>query len=151
MTAAISDNNSSEVEEDVAADSWDIVVLVVSSLLIGQVLIVYRIDALTLPNFTLIKAPSQFRYDWHCVAWCDQFLIGISSFTKVFVTKFIFYTGGIPQRLYTDLHSVGTEKTSAALWQRKRAQRCNSDIANSYVTALTVTGTQILMVNAYMT
>ena len=48
MTAAISDNNSSEVEEDVAADSWDIVILVVSSLLIGQVVIVYRIDALNI-------------------------------------------------------------------------------------------------------
>ena len=35
-------------------------ILVVSSLLIGQVVIVYRIDALTLPNFTLIKALASF-------------------------------------------------------------------------------------------
>ena len=60
MTAAISGNNCSQVEEDVAADSWDIVVLGVSSLLIGHVAIVYRIDALILPNFTLMKALASF-------------------------------------------------------------------------------------------
>ena len=49
------------------------------------------------------------------------------------------YTGGILQRLDTDVHSVMTAKTSTALWQRKRAQRCDSDGADSNYTALTVT------------
>ena len=52
--------------------------------------------------------------------------------------KFV-YTGGILQRLDTDVHSAVTAKTSTALSQRKRAQRCDSDGADSNVTALTVT------------
>ena len=36
------------------------------------------------------------------------------------------YTGGVPQRLDRDVHSVVTAKTSTALWQRKRVQRCDS-------------------------
>ena len=60
MTTAISDNSCSQVEEDVTADSRGIVVLGVSSLLIGHVVIVYRTDALILPNFTLIKALASF-------------------------------------------------------------------------------------------
>ena len=49
------------------------------------------------------------------------------------------YTGGILQRLETDVHRAVTAKTSTALWQRKRAQRCDSDGADSNVTALTAT------------
>ena len=49
------------------------------------------------------------------------------------------YTLGIPQRLDTGVNSVVTAKTSTALRQRKRAQRCDSDGADSNVTALTVT------------
>ena len=49
------------------------------------------------------------------------------------------YTLGIPQRLDTDVNSVMRAKTSTALRQRKRAQRCDSDGADSYVTVLTVT------------
>ena len=51
----------------------------------------------------------------------------------------LFYTGGILQRLYTDVHSAVTAKMSTALLQRKRAQRCDSDGADSNITALTVT------------
>ena len=36
------------------------------------------------------------------------------------------YTGGIPQQLDTDVHSIVKKKTSTALWQRKRAQHCDS-------------------------
>ena len=53
--------------------------------------------------------------------------------------KRLVYTGGILQRLDTDVHSVVTAKRSTALWQRKRAKRCDSDGADSNVTALTVT------------
>ena len=49
-------------------------------------------------------------------------------------------TGGIQQRLDTDVHSAVTVKTETALRQRKRAQPFGSDGADSYVTALTVTG-----------
>ena len=47
----------------------------------------------------------------------------------------------ILQQLDTDVHSTVTAKTSTALWQRKRAQRCDSGGADSNVTALTVTVT----------
>ena len=43
------------------------------------------------------------------------------------------YTGGIPQRLDTDVHSAVSAKTL------KRAQRCDRDGTDSNVTALTVT------------
>ena len=49
------------------------------------------------------------------------------------------YTGGILQRLDTDVHSAVTVKTSTALRQRKRIHRCDSGGADSNVTALTVT------------
>ena len=52
---------------------------------------------------------------------------------------FLTYTGGIPQRLDTDVHSVVTANTSTTLWQRKRAQFCDSNDADSNVTALKVT------------
>ena len=48
------------------------------------------------------------------------------------------YTGSIPQRLGTDVHSIVTAKTSTVLWQRKREERCDSDGADSNVTVLTV-------------
>ena len=70
------------------------------------------------------------------VTWRDP---AVFDRTKVFVSKFIFYRGGTPQRSDTDVHSVVTTKTSAVLWQQTRVQRCNSDGANSNVTALTVT------------
>ena len=49
-------------------------------------------------------------------------------------------TGWIQQRLDTDVLSAVTVKTETALRQRKRAQPFGSDGADSYVTALTVTG-----------
>ena len=41
------------------------------------------------------------------------------------------YTGGIPQRLDTGVYSAVTAKTNTALWQRKRAQRCDSSGSDS--------------------
>ena len=57
----------------------------------------------------------------------------------VILPHMIYYTGGILQRLDTDVHSAVTAKMSTALWQRKPAQRCDSDGAGSNVTALTLT------------
>ena len=47
------------------------------------------------------------------------------------------YTGGILPRLDTDVHSAVTAKTSTALWQRKQAQRCDSENKDSAVAAKT--------------
>ena len=52
---------------------------------------------------------------------------------------FLFLPTGILQRLGTDVHSAVTAKMSIALWQRKRARRCDSDGVDSNVTVLTVT------------
>ena len=41
------------------------------------------------------------------------------------------YTGGIPQRLDTDVHSAVTTKTSTAMWQRKQGQHCDSSGSDS--------------------
>ena len=57
---------------------------------------------------------------------------GIQSYvnSKSLHVQLKLYTRGILQRLDTDVHR---------LWQRKRAQRCDSDGPDSNVTALTVT------------
>ena len=52
------------------------------------------------------------------------------------------YTGGIAQQLDTDMHSTVTAKTSTALWQRKRAQHCDSENEHSAVAAKTSVTTQ---------
>ena len=46
------------------------------------------------------------------------------------------YTGGILQRLDTDVHSAVTAKMSTVLWQWKRAQHCDSKNEHSAVTAM---------------
>ena len=46
------------------------------------------------------------------------------------------YTGGILQRLDTDVHNAVTAKTSTALWQRRRARHCDSENEHGAVTAM---------------
>ena len=90
-------------------------------MIIGHVLIVCRINALILPNFTLQKAQASFplnstvslHWTHSGVTWCDQFLIGILSFTKVFVL----HQGGIPQRLDTQRwNSSGSDSAEMTMW-----------------------------------
>ena len=70
------------------------------------------------------------------VVWKFMF----SVFWYAYVSAEIsWYTGGILQRLDTDVHSAVTAKMSSVLWQRKRAQCCDGNGADSNVTALTVT------------
>ena len=49
------------------------------------------------------------------------------------------YTGGILPRLDTDVKSAVTAKTDTALWQRKQAQRCDSENKHGAVAAKTST------------
>ena len=61
-------------------------------------------------------------------------MLVVSSVKKLYtsaLTHSSCYTGGIPQRLDTDVHGAVTAKTSTALWQRKRAQRCDSSGSDS--------------------
>ena len=58
------------------------------------------------------------------------------SFFQLSIQFGLTYTGGIPQWSDTDVQSVVTAKTSTALWQRKRAQRCDSNGAGSIVAVL---------------
>ena len=71
--------------------------------------------------------------------WSGSTIKHIPTYCRSCIQVFrhtISYTGGILQRLDTDVHSAVSAKISTALWQRKRAQRCDSDGANSNVTAL---------------
>ena len=81
-------------------------------------------------------------YVYVCVYMCMYvyvFVCDLIFVTSKFDEYVMHYTAGILQRLDTDVHSAVTAKTSTALRQRKRVQRCDSENEYSAVTAKTST------------